>query len=143
MTTSTVNPNIPPFQGRLDSAPIRNNFIATFNDINALWTALANAGGTRLRQVTAAGDIDVLTADTGIGVENNVSADVAVNLLPADNTNGHTLVIKDVLGNASSHPITVTPDGAETIDGQSTYVIGADYGWVTLAPVTGGYSVIG
>lgn len=47
MTTSTVNPAIPVAGSSLSSAPVRSNFLAAYNDINALWAAIASipAGG--------------------------------------------------------------------------------------------------
>ena len=41
-------------------------------------------------------------------------------------------IIKDERGSASTQNITVTPNGAETIDGQSSVILSTDYGSFTL-----------
>src|SRR5579864_2831813 len=41
---STIDPTQPPLRGAFVSAPVRNNFVAAFNDINGLLTDFA--GGT-------------------------------------------------------------------------------------------------
>jgi hypothetical protein len=43
--TSTINPALPAQGGPLTSAPVRNNFLAAYNDINALYN-IVGAGGT-------------------------------------------------------------------------------------------------
>lgn len=142
MTTSSINPLLPPFQSQLTSAPVRSNFVAAYNDINAIWAVIATLSGTgvSLRQVVTPGAITVLITDTGIGVENNSAAPVNVNLLAA--AQGRYIVVKDVGGYAGIHNITLVPNGSDTIDGQSQYVIGSAYGAVTIAPITGGYSIL-
>lgn len=93
------------------------------------------------REVITAGDIDQLATDSVIVVENNASTAVNVNLLPSSES--YAIIIKDGLGNAGAHNITVLADGAETIDGQSTAVLTFNYQWIELVPITGGWSVIG
>lgn len=41
MTTSTINPVIPTTGADIQSAPIRNNFAAAYNDINAIYSLIA------------------------------------------------------------------------------------------------------
>ena len=40
---------------------------------------------------------------------------------------GRTVKIKDAGGNATTNNITITTEGAETIDGQATWILGIDY----------------
>lgn len=51
--------------------------------------------------------------------------------LPAG-TEGKTYTVKDIDGNAGTSAITITPNGAETIEGQATYVVNANWGAVEL-----------
>lgn len=59
-----------------------------------------------------------------------IAGAVAVNL--AAGVDGKILEILDETGAAADYPITITPDGAETIDGFPTLVIAEDYGGVKL-----------
>jgi hypothetical protein len=59
---STINPNIPAANSSLSSAPVRANFQAAYNDINAIYTTLANPlalnrGGTNAALTASAGGI--------------------------------------------------------------------------------------
>ncbi len=65
----------------------------------------------------------------------NVAGVLAVNLAAVSGRGGLALTIKDISGAASTNHITVTPNGAETIDGAATYVIQADYGALTITPL--------
>ena len=44
-TTSTINPAVPAANSPLSSSVMRGNFQAAYNDVNALWAAIANAAG--------------------------------------------------------------------------------------------------
>lgn len=71
------------------------------------------------------------TTDDVISVQVPGPVAVAVNL-PAGVT-GKTFTIKDGLGLAApATPITITPTGADTIDGAGTATINAPYGSLTL-----------
>jgi len=54
--------------------------------------------------------------------------------LPAVATagNGREYVIKDESGDAATHNIIINPSGAETIDGNATFLIDGDYGSATI-----------
>lgn len=45
---------------------------------------------------------------------------------------GRLFRVKDEEGNAGTYNVTISTEGAETIDGAATYVIGNDYGAVGL-----------
>jgi peptidoglycan hydrolase-like protein with peptidoglycan-binding domain len=51
------------------------------------------------------------------------------------------ITIKDMTGHANTNPMSIVPNGAETIDGLSPYSVGSDFGGVQLIPQTGGYMV--
>jgi hypothetical protein len=55
---------------------------------------------------------------------------VLINL--AAGVSNKILIIKDERGTASTQNILVVPNGADTIDGQSTYTISTNYGFTTL-----------
>lgn len=54
---------------------------------------------------------------------------------------GLPLTIKDANGNSDVNAITVTPSGAETVDGLAPYLIDSKFSAVRFAPKTGGYFV--
>lgn len=66
---------------------------------------------------------------------------VTINLQAAAARAGLDLTIKDDTGNAAANPISVVRNGAETIDGLTTYPIDSNYGAATLSPQVGGYFV--
>lgn len=100
-------------------------------------TPLADALTASYREVTVAGDVTVAASDGVIGINKAVAAPTAVFLLPA--STGTELTVKDAGGDAASNAITLTPDGAETIDGASSFVMNRAFQAVTLAPVSGGW----
>jgi len=50
--------------------------------------------------------------------------------------------VKDSTGHAQANPISVVRNGADTIDGLTTYPIASDFDAKTFKPETGGYAVI-
>ena len=93
------------------------------------------------REVTTPGNINQITTDSVIVVENNASTSVNVLLLPA--LTSKSIYIKDGKGNAGTHNITIVANGADTIDGQSTAVLTYNYQWILLSPINGGWTVLG
>jgi hypothetical protein len=107
--------------------------------------ALQNAQGTESQKIAvrvATTDPVTVTSATDcvVRVELSVPGPCTVNL-PAG-VDGQYFVIIDGLGDASTNNITITPDGAETINGQATLVLDSDYGAYALAFKTGNWSVI-
>lgn len=104
--------------------------------------ALLLASAAATRTVIAAGDIVVLANDRIILVKQTVAQAVNVILPAAASRLGVPVTIKDLAGVAAADPLTVTPNGAETIDGRATFPIGNNHACVTFNPIaTGGWWV--
>lgn len=63
-------------------------------------------------------------------------SDAAIITLPLNSNTGTRIVIKDIGGQGGSKRITVSGN-TRTIDGASSYIIGANYGSVTLVSING------
>lgn len=88
----------------------------------------------------AASPYTVLVTDAALYVDPTGGA-ITINL-PAQATRGGVpLTIKDVTGHAAANNISLVANGAENTDGLATFLISADFGGVTLNPLTGGYAV--
>lgn len=65
-TTSTVDPTIPAEKSSMSSSVIRGNFLAAYNDINALFSATASISGAGyLMAITASGTSPLVLTATG------------------------------------------------------------------------------
>jgi hypothetical protein len=73
----------------------------------------------------------VLATDSIVSYQLTVPGAVAV-ALPAGIT-GTVYYLKDGTGDAATNPITITPNGAETIDDAATATINTNYGAITIA----------
>lgn len=73
----------------------------------------------------------VLATDSIVSYQLTVPGAVAV-ALPAGVT-GTVYYLKDGTGDAATNTITITPNGAETIDDAATATINTNYGALTLA----------
>ena len=106
-------------------------------DVTALDFDRLVIGRRHVREVTGAGDITVGEFDDAILVNKAAGAATGVTL-PAAAARRRPLTVKDTKGDAATNPITLNPDGAETIDGLSSWVIGIARGAVTIHPDPGG-----
>lgn len=90
------------------------------------------------REVTAPGAIAVVDSDIDILVNKTVGEATTVNLITAVDRETPVGVI-DVKGDAATNNITITPAGAETINGVAgSRVINFDHGALTLHPLPDG-----
>lgn len=67
---------------------------------------------------------------------------ITINLQAGALRSGLPLIIKDVNGHAAANPITLVPNGAETVDGLAPYLMDSNELALQLIPKSaGGYSV--
>lgn len=95
--------------------------------------------GARNQRLVTTSPIAIGGPDEIINV--NISAVAPTCALPAAATrNGVPLTFKDVGGNFAAHNLTITPNGAETIDGLASLVLNVNRQGVTLVPANDGFS---
>jgi hypothetical protein len=66
---------------------------------------------------------------------------ITINLPSAASRNGYPLRIKDNTGNAATNNITIARNGADTIEGRTSFIIANNWGLIELQPVTGGWII--
>lgn len=111
-------------------------------DVDALLAMISDNFASAIvdREVTAAGAVTIVPEDRRVRINKTVSEATTLNLTAAADFTGQELIIKDAKGDATNFPISVTPNGAETIDGQSgARLIDWPYGGLRLFRVTGGW----
>lgn len=80
----------------------------------------------------------VQAADTVLYV--NTATPKTIQLPPGALRQGLALEIKDITGNANANNITITPNGAETIDGLAPLLVNINYGGWKLYPTATGWT---
>lgn len=115
-------------------------------DYFLMWDSVANTffnvpitggpfGRARLQRSVVATPIVVAANDEILNC--NISSAAACALPAASTRVGLSLTFKD-LGQATAHNITITPNGAETIDGAANLVLNVNRQGVTLVPFNDG-----
>lgn len=86
--------------------------------------------------VTAAGTVTVTHDDTKIIINKAVASPTPINLPTVAGRNGKPLLISDWAGNVDiANPVTITPDGAETINNLASWEASSlSSGGITLYP---------
>ncbi len=82
--------------------------------------------------VVNASTYDLLVDDGILHVSYTGTGACTVTWPTAQIVNKRLIRIKDAGGNAGSNNITIATEGSQLIDGQSTYIINADYASVTI-----------
>jgi hypothetical protein len=93
-------------------------------------------GSLILPTTTVEGDYVALDTDYFIGV---ITGDSYSITLPSG-PEGRAFIVKDILGEASTNPITITDGGL--IDGAANTVINTDFGSLTFVYSNGGWSIV-
>lgn len=132
----SINPPIPnyPTDYLLGWDAVNSVFFKV--SITNLAAAVSSIGGARNQRSVTATPIVVATTDQVLNC--NIGGAAACALPAAATRNGIPLTFND-LGQATAHNITLTPNGAETIDGvNAPVVIKNNWGWITLMPFNDG-----
>jgi len=93
-------------------------------------------GSLILPTTTVEGDYVALDTDYFIGV---ITGD-SYNITLPSGPEGRAFIVKDILGEASTNPITITDGGL--IDGAANTVINTDFGSLTFVYSNGGWSIV-
>lgn len=101
------------------------------NAVVATYTQLTNSGSGSAPTITstAADPYAVLATDDYVLLTGTAQV---VDLIAGASHVTKVLTIKDKAGTAAASPITITPNGAETIDGAASLTIDANYAGITL-----------
>jgi len=108
---SSADGAVPIFDGT-DSNLLKSSGDAIFNGSLSLTRVLIQANGLISSAITIA-ELD--------------SAVTAITLPTSAVVSGRVLIIKDITGNATATPKTISTEGAETIDGAATLVLTKDF----------------
>ena len=102
-TTSTINPNVPAANSPLSSSTVRNNFLAAYNDVNALWAAaITSLTGDATATGPGASALTLATVNSNVGTVGSSTA------IPVLTVNGKGLTT------AASTAAVVAPAGTLT-----------------------------
>ncbi len=139
-------------QTDLDQGGTSRQFVRQYLGPSVGWVTVP-APAASVLAITAAGAYSVQSSTTLVTV--NIAGAVTVNLpkahTPAAGAQAlpglfvqQPIVIIDTGGNAFAHPITIVPNGTETIMGLAQIVLNSPYGGYTLKPsdALNGWSVI-
>ena len=122
------------------NAAAGNNFQVTVSALGAFFNAFPVTNTTTITAgATLGSPYNVLTTDTRILFNKTIASD-SYAILPLSGSLFYPLPIlfKDLKGDASTHPITITFSGGQLCDGLSSVLIANSYGWLTVNPIPGG-----
>ncbi len=139
-------------QTDLDQGGTSRQFVRQYLGPSVGWVTVP-APAASILAITAAGTYDINPSTTLVTI--NIAGAVILNLPKAHTPSAgaqaqsglfvqQPIVIIDTGGNANAHPITIMPNGAETIMGLVSITLNSNYGGYTLKPsnALNGWSVI-
>jgi hypothetical protein len=108
--------------------------VLTSNGTNGCPQWSSGGATTPLLRVVTSGTTDTALTTDGTVAWASASASGKTETLYACNSgnNGKVLYIKDAQGTAGTYPITIAPNGSDTIDGQALYTMAFNYQAVML-----------
>lgn len=127
-----IQPGVGPFEQDDYEVMARDPATGAFSRL-----PLSASRSAAVRTVTAAGTVTVLASDGVIAINKTVPEATTVQLLPI--ASAPNVIIKDLAGNAATYPITITPSGAETVDGLASLTLNVGFSSVSLRPGAGGW----
>ena len=114
-------------------------------DMNALLAILDQLfqpfAATVEQHITSAGPVAINNDTSIVRVDQTVGAAMALTL-PLAASKTCPVLIADWKGDAGTNNITITPNGSEKIQGQSSWTIAGDTGSIFLRPISGVGDVI-
>lgn len=121
---------------------VTQTIVAVYDQISQSYkgTSISSiiTGASLLDQhVISAGPVTVLTNARTVRVDQASGAAITLNMPAAADMISDEITIADWKGDASTHNITIVPNGSEKIQGQSSWTIAADNGSIRLQPVGG------
>lgn len=97
------------------------------------WATAGSPIAPALRVISSGTTDTALTSDGTIAWKSAAASGKTETLYVCDsNNNGKVLYIKDAQGTAGTYPITIAPNGSDTIDGISLYIMSFNHQSVTL-----------
>jgi hypothetical protein len=143
MTQQIINIGSAPNDGSGD--PLRTSFDKCNQNFTDLYASSGGSSAVHQRSVTSS-PITVASNDTILNI--NITTGSPTCTLPAASTrSGAAVCFKDVGSQFGAHPLTITPTGAETIDGLASVTLTVNRQYIWLTPyndaVNSGWSITG
>lgn len=132
------NVSVSKLLGRGDSGSGDPQEITLGTNLSITGTTInASSGATeRTQRSVTSGPVTIVAGDDIINL--NISTPTSISLPVYSTRTGRPLTFKDVGGIAATYNITLTPNGAETIDGAASFILVANRQAITLVPFNDG-----
>ncbi len=110
---------------------VKGDLIVSGVNVNQNWKDVLSGEGSTSILVTNASGSPYSVPDSIVMVRVTPPGTSTVQL-PATPVNGRYIIIKDVSGNAAMNPITIIPQGADSIQGAPNYTINSNWGAIQI-----------
>jgi hypothetical protein len=109
------------------------NDLATFNNTTTFGSNHITESAVSERGIQAINtDPTAIASNTSIALIDTSSSAIEITLPSAVTWSGRKITVIDSKGNSASNNITITPDGAQTINGEANAVIADNFAWLVL-----------